>query len=275
MNAFTKRNAAALPTAEKIAATTPAGPRAQRRDGWLPERQVRFLDTIAAGRSVQFACALVGMSVSSVYAFRRTPAGEPFARAWNAANLLAREALHDRVMERIVDGYEETVVRGNGDRITRQRIDNRLALVMLDRLDKKVDAYTPETLASARLIAQDFDRLLGVIERGAGASAEAAARPSHAPETAAHAQAAPESETRILPPLPPLHPVAEGDGAFAEAPLDSARSRELRQLRAEAAPPVLLNRAARRAGAAKQRRKAAARPIASAGRATASQARAA
>jgi hypothetical protein len=75
-----------------------------------------------------------------------------------------------------------------------------------------------------------------------------------------------------LPPLPPLHSVIDTDEAIAEVTLESAGSRELRQLRAEAAPPVLLNRAARRAGAAKQRRKAAARPIASAGRAIASQA---
>lgn len=69
---------------------TGATVRATRHDGWTPERQRLFFETLAAGHSVLRACARVGLSRQAAYkARRRDPA---FAREWYAAQQRARLA---------------------------------------------------------------------------------------------------------------------------------------------------------------------------------------
>jgi hypothetical protein len=56
-----------------------------RRDGWTPERQLRFLDTLARTRSVTRAARAAGMSRESAYRLRRRKDGALFAAAWDRA----------------------------------------------------------------------------------------------------------------------------------------------------------------------------------------------
>jgi hypothetical protein len=53
-----------------------------RRDGWTAERQLRFLDALAASRSVVKAAAIAGMSRTSAYRLCERKEGALFAALW-------------------------------------------------------------------------------------------------------------------------------------------------------------------------------------------------
>ena len=55
-----------------------------RRDGWSPERQLRFLRMLAKTRSVTTSARAVGMSRESAYRLRARLAGELFALTWDS-----------------------------------------------------------------------------------------------------------------------------------------------------------------------------------------------
>jgi hypothetical protein len=96
--------------AEPAAAPSAEAPRL-RHDGWTPERQRRFLESIAEGHTVEDACRTVGLSVASAYALRRRAAGAGFALGWHGANLLARERIADTLLARAIHGQTETGTR--------------------------------------------------------------------------------------------------------------------------------------------------------------------
>src|SRR3954462_8865347 len=56
-----------------------------RRDGWTPERQLRFLDALARTRSISKAAAAAGMSRESAYRLRERREGALFAALWDEA----------------------------------------------------------------------------------------------------------------------------------------------------------------------------------------------
>lgn len=153
------------PAAPEPAAPPPA--RAQRHDGWTPERQVVFFDAVAEGLSTERACQVAGMSPSSAYAFKRRAAGQAFALGWRAAQQLGRDRIADKMMARAIDGYVETVTRPNGDVIERHRFDNRMAQAMLTRLDRQAEAVDAASLAAnaaARAVAAEFDAFLALFD---------------------------------------------------------------------------------------------------------------
>jgi hypothetical protein len=151
------------------APTTPTTTRAQRHDGWTPDRQRAFLEAVADGHSVEAAARSVGLSAASAYAFRRRAAGAAFALGWDGARLLARETVVDVLMQRVIDGQEERVTRPDGSEIVRFRYDNRLASTMLARLDRYADGLAATDAGrTARLAAQDFDAYLDLVGRDAG-----------------------------------------------------------------------------------------------------------
>src|SRR5437870_351457 len=60
-------------------------PHTSRRDGWTPERQIDFLDTLAGTRSVTEGAAAAGMSRESAYRLRVRREGALFAALWDRA----------------------------------------------------------------------------------------------------------------------------------------------------------------------------------------------
>jgi hypothetical protein len=62
-----------------------ACPERCRRDGWNPERQLRFLDTLASTGSVTRAARAAGMSRESAYRLRARADSALFAAAWDKA----------------------------------------------------------------------------------------------------------------------------------------------------------------------------------------------
>jgi hypothetical protein len=56
-----------------------------RHDGWTAERQRRFIDELAATRSLTRACQAVGMTRTAAYKLRDRPDALHFRLAWCAA----------------------------------------------------------------------------------------------------------------------------------------------------------------------------------------------
>jgi hypothetical protein len=149
----------------------PAGPAltpSRRADGWTAAAQRRFLEAIADGQHVDCACRIVGLTRASAYAFRRSAAGAGFALGWRAASLVARDAVADALMVRAFDGQTDTYTRADGQTVTRQRLDNGLALRLLGRLDRLAETAPDADSAAARLVAQEFDAFLASVERDDG-----------------------------------------------------------------------------------------------------------
>lgn len=143
-----------------------SGPRVRRArvDGLSGIKQAVFLEGIADGLTVEEAAAKAGISVSAVYSFANRAAGRAFAIAWDAASHRSRRRFADHLMDRSLKGQTE-VLRGEDGRLvgTRHRHDNRLAMAMLTRADKKAEAYREgERLTAA--VAEEFEELLDIIE---------------------------------------------------------------------------------------------------------------
>jgi hypothetical protein len=74
-----------------------------RRDGWTPERQLRFLQALAGTRSIAKAAASAGMSRESAYRLRNRRDGVLFGLLWD--HVLAPEPPRREVhSERLTDG---------------------------------------------------------------------------------------------------------------------------------------------------------------------------
>jgi hypothetical protein len=131
--------------------TTPAC----RHDGWTAERKVVFLEHLAARGNVRAACARAQMSREAAYKLRRRDG--LFARGWDAALLLAREATAEIIGDRAIDGIEEEVWH-RGELVgTRRRYDTRLMLAHMARLDKLAEERAPFGEA------ERFDEMLACI----------------------------------------------------------------------------------------------------------------
>jgi hypothetical protein len=134
---------------------------------WTPQVQRAFLEALAVEGSIRGACRIAGKSWRTAYALRMQRRGEAFALGWDGAVLIARARLSDELMERALEGQEESVMR-DGDTIVRRRIDNRLAMSLLSRLDRmaEADPASRSSAGLARIVAQDFEAFLDLIESG-------------------------------------------------------------------------------------------------------------
>jgi hypothetical protein len=107
-------------------------PRRPRADGWTPEVQRAFIETLADTGMVSAACEAVDMSTRSAYRLRRAPGAESFARAWDAALDAAADALADIAFSRAIEGVEEPVFDRDGCRIgAKTRYNDRLMMFLL------------------------------------------------------------------------------------------------------------------------------------------------
>lgn len=159
---------------------TPSTPPAlrMRADGWYPARQRVFLESLARTGIVTQACDDCGISPRSAYNLRIRAEGVGFNLGWEAAILIARGRLVDTLMERALNGWDEVVTHSrdytdNSSSTNRHRIDNRLAMSLLGRLDKRADVPLTEGTEAvlARIVAQDFEAYLDLIGSGAGGAA--------------------------------------------------------------------------------------------------------
>lgn len=104
----------------------------RRKDGWSPDKQRAFIETLADCGSVITAAQSVGMSESSAYRLRRSPGAEAFDRAWSAAIEAASKKLLDAAFERALVGTDEPVFDREGHRVGRRfRQSDRLLMFLL------------------------------------------------------------------------------------------------------------------------------------------------
>ncbi|HXG82005.1 MAG TPA: hypothetical protein VNJ05_09420, partial [Sphingomicrobium sp.] len=112
--------------------------RRPRSDGWTPQRQRDFIAALADCGIVEQAAREVGMSVTSCYRLRRSPGGENFAAAWEAALAHAAQRLIDIAFDRAINGTEEPVFDKDGNRVGhRVRYHDRMHIFLMR-------AYGPE-----------------------------------------------------------------------------------------------------------------------------------
>jgi hypothetical protein len=143
--------------------------RRARWDGFTGPKQAIFLERIGEGATVEQAAKAAGISPQAAYNLRNRRAGRAFNIAWEAANRRARRPLADTLHDRSVAGQTQTY-RDKDELIvgTRHYHDNRLAMGMLTRLDRKAEAYREdERLVTA--VAEEFEELLDCIEEGGDA----------------------------------------------------------------------------------------------------------
>lgn len=117
--------------------------RVPRNDGWSHERQRSFIEALADCGSVLEAARQVGMSASGAYRLRRSPGGEAFAAAWDAAIHQAALHLVDVAFDRAIHGSDEPVFDKEGRRIGRRMRQNDRLLMFLLR------AHLPDRYAHA------------------------------------------------------------------------------------------------------------------------------
>jgi hypothetical protein len=123
-------------------AFTPVPVRA-RHDGWTAERQKWFVLRLALGGCVSVAARGVGMTRKSAYRLRDRPGARSFAAAWDRAQGWGRDRTVDVGLERSLYGERMPIVR-NGRVVGEiHRHDNRLAMAVLNALDRRAAARPP------------------------------------------------------------------------------------------------------------------------------------
>lgn len=120
------------PRHASLADFTPVPRRNKRHDGWTPERQRAFIETLADLGSVKAAARAVGMTAESAYQLRRHPQADEFRKAWEGALALGVERLEDVAMERALHGVEVPVY-GYGKVIGTRRVYNDALLMFMLR----------------------------------------------------------------------------------------------------------------------------------------------
>jgi hypothetical protein len=166
--AISQRLSASIDEACAVPATIPD--RATRHDGWTPEAQRIFLETLAQGGIVVDAARAAGMTKQAAYSFRNSARGRAFDVAWRAALILARRRVADEAVARAIHGSVDVIMRHGEVWGERHRHDNRLTMAVLARLDAQVKGYG-EDEAPARA-AEEFDALIDAVCAGAEEAAD-------------------------------------------------------------------------------------------------------
>ena len=110
-------------------------PTRKRHAGWTAERQRKFIEQLALTGNVGEACALVGLSSSSLYRLCQKAGADSFVRAWNAARVLASTRGSAIAWDRAVNGRVERFYK-DGELVMERRVPSDYLLTwLLSRLD--------------------------------------------------------------------------------------------------------------------------------------------
>ena len=102
-----------------------------RHDGWTAERQIRFIEMLAATKCVDAACRSVGMSDTSAYELRNRFCGAAFAKAWDLALEYQIDAVEQSAIERSVHGVPRPIFY-KGEKVGEYRhYEERLTMFLL------------------------------------------------------------------------------------------------------------------------------------------------
>jgi hypothetical protein len=102
-----------------------------RYDGWTAEKQIHFIEALAATKCVDEACRRVGMSDTSAYELRNRPCGAAFAKAWDIALDYQLDRVEQRAVERSMNGVARPIFY-KGEQVGEWRHhDERLTMFLL------------------------------------------------------------------------------------------------------------------------------------------------
>jgi len=102
-----------------------------RYDGWTADKQIRFIEALAASKCVDQACRVVGMSDTSAYTLRNRPCGAAFARAWDLALDCQMPDLEQSAIDRARYGVTRPIFY-KGEQVGEYRhFDERLTMFLL------------------------------------------------------------------------------------------------------------------------------------------------
>jgi hypothetical protein len=117
-------------TAQQLIPFEPAQLR-PRYDGWTAEKQIHFIETLAATKCVDEACRRVGMSDTSAYELRNRPCGHAFAKAWDIALEYQLDRVEQGAVERSINGVARPIFY-KGEQVGEWRHhDERLTMFLL------------------------------------------------------------------------------------------------------------------------------------------------
>ena len=102
-----------------------------RSNSITPERQRRFVATLAATGIVTQAARSIGKSMEALYKLRARPGAEGFAAAWDAALERGMQRLEDCALERALQGTPTPIVSGGKLLGTWDKPDNHLLRFLL------------------------------------------------------------------------------------------------------------------------------------------------
>ena len=132
-----------------------------RHDGWTVDRQKWFILRLALGGCVSVAAKGVGMTAKSAYRLRNRPGAESFAAAWDRAQRWGQDRIVDVGLERSLCGVRVPVVRNGRVVAEVLRYDNRLAMAVLNALDRRAAARpaTPAVEEALLRLAETAEKL--------------------------------------------------------------------------------------------------------------------
>ena len=155
------------PAAAPSAPAPPAQP--ERHDGWTRDKQVRFLQALAATHNVSAAAREVGLSRQSAYKLRTQLRGQPFDLAWDAAFQCAWDALAEAAMDRAINGVEVPHLHQGEVVHTSRRYDERLTIALLALRHQPRRAPPPSWHPASGYRADDLEPLLARVANGPAA----------------------------------------------------------------------------------------------------------
>jgi len=102
-----------------------------RHDGWTAERQIAFIEALAATRCVDEACRRVGMSDTAAYELRNRECGAAFREAWDIALECQLDRVEHSALERSLNGVPRPIFY-KGEQVGEWRqFDERLTMFLL------------------------------------------------------------------------------------------------------------------------------------------------
>jgi hypothetical protein len=137
-----------------------------RHDGWTAEKQIRFIEVLAATSCVEEACRRVGMSDTSAYTLRRRPCGAAFRHAWDAAMDCGAHRCEQAAWNRSTNGVPRPIFY-KGEQVGEYRhFDERLTMFLLrSRRPERFGKWMDRMLApDAQEFEDDGIRLDGRLE---------------------------------------------------------------------------------------------------------------
>lgn len=146
-------------------------PLRERHDGWTADRQIAFIDALAASGCVIDAARTVGMSVRSAYRLRAHPQAGGFRLAWDNALEFAIQHLQDAVLSRAIKGVPVPHYYQGKKVGEHRRYDERLAQFLLRTRKPMLYGRAAEALpiaASPELYAVALARAVLLMAKDAG-----------------------------------------------------------------------------------------------------------